>query len=279
MRSLAKSILPLTLLAACTDLTPVANFAKSGAEIAGGTDVFDGYVAAAVNAVRLAVPPSDRPSPTDLQLRQAAEARYAKAAGLAAGDAAGLKVLSLYLTVLGNLASGTLIDVKDTAGSIGGSLGTLGAVPAADAAPAGSLLQFLVSAPLDAWRNREVGNLIRGANPDVTVLCTDLATAARAVAEAWKADGLAAKAYYARIPGPANDIRGSVLMAALANQEAAGFALNQQKATALATALDKVCSGQKILYDNVDRLDLATVSALLAGYQAEIQSTSKLVFN
>ncbi|GGF26110.1 hypothetical protein GCM10011611_35200 [Aliidongia dinghuensis] len=274
MRSLAKSILPLTLLAACTDLTPVANFAKSGAEIAGGTDVFDGYVAAEANAVRLAVPPSDRPSPTDLQLRQAAEVRYAKAAGLAAGDAAGLKVLSLYLTVLGNLASGTLIDVKDAAGSIG----TPGAVPGAGTAPAGSLLQFLVSAPLDAWRNREVGDLIRGANPDVMVLCTDLATAARAVAEAWKADGLAAKAYYARIPGPANDIRGSVLMAALANQEAAGFALNQQKATALATALDKVCSGQKILYDNVDRLDLATVSALLAGYQAEIQSASKLVF-
>ncbi|HEV2676008.1 MAG TPA: hypothetical protein VGV37_15910 [Aliidongia sp.] len=266
----------MVLVAGCTDLASVADFARCGADATGASDVFDGYVAAEANAVRLAYPPTDHPTPDEIRGRQAAVALDRKAPALAAGNQAALDTLSLYLTVLGKLASDGLIDVKDQANSIGASLNALGATSAASVVPAGNLVQFLVSAPLDAWRNRAVGNLIQGANRDVLLLCADLSTDARAVAAAWGSDIQAARSYYARIPGPASDIRGSMLMMALANQEATGFAANQQKAKALGAALDKVCSGQKLLYENVDKLDLAYVTATLNGYSAEIQNAAKV---
>lgn len=277
MRLATIFLLCLTLVSGCTDLTAVSNFAKSGADATNGADVFAGFVAARANQVRLAFPPTDHPTPEQIQLRQAALALQAKAPADAAANQAGLKALSLYLTVLGALSSDTLIDVTAQAGSIGASLGTLGATPSGAAGPAGSLLQFLVSAPLDAWRNRAVGNLIQGADKDVLLLCADLSTAAQAVGAAWGTDIAFARAYYGAVPGRADDIRGSIMMMALANQEATGFEANRQRALALGVALDQVCRGQKALAANVDKLDLSTVSGLLAGYQAEIQSAGKLV--
>ena len=86
-----------------------------------------------------------------------------------------------------------------------------------------------------------------------------------------------ANAYYGAIPGPANDIRGAVLVQALGDQRATTFEANQQKATELGDALDKVCSGQNTLFENRDKLDSATVAAVLKGYGAEIQSAATLI--
>ncbi len=265
------------LLVACTNLTSVSQFAESGANATSATDVFPSYVDAEANAVRLAYPPTDHPTSTDIAGKEQAQKLYEAAPALANADQVGLKALSLYFQVLASLSSDQLIEVKDSATSISNSLHSLGATSAASVAPASSLIQLLISAPLDAWRNRAVGNLIRSANNDVLQLCSDLSTSAKAVAVVWGADVESASAYYGGIPGPSSDIRGAVMMMALANQEATAFRQQQQKAIALGNVLDNVCSGQKELFSNVARLDLETLQAALNGYFAEIESTTKVL--
>jgi hypothetical protein len=273
----ATACLSLILLGACTDLASVSRFAKSGTDATSATDVFTGYVAAEAIAVRLAYPPTNHPTADQINRKKTAQAQYDAAPAFAAVEQAGLRALALYFDVLANLASDKLIDVKDTANSIGTSLKSLGVTTSASAAPVTSLIQLLLSAPLDAWRNRAVGNLITAANDDVKKLCDDLSTSAQAVAVAWGADINLANAYYGGVPGPGADIRGAVLMATIADQKTSTFSQNQQKATALAEALTKLGKGQKELYDNVGKLDLQTLQAILNGYSAEIESAAKLL--
>lgn len=265
------------LLAACTNLSAVSQFAKTGADATSATDVFPGYVDAEASAVRLAYPPTDHPTPDEIARRQRARESHAAAPALAKGDQAGLKALSLYFQVLASLSSDRLIDVKDAAASVAGSLHAVGVVGAPSVGPAGSLMQLLISAPLDAWRNRAVGHLIRSANDDVLQLCSDLSTAAKAVAVAWGADVELADAYYGGIPGPAGDLRGAVLMRMLARQESAEFRGQQKKAAALGEVLNNVCSGQRAMYAHVDKLDLGSLQAILNGYTAEIEGAAKIL--
>jgi hypothetical protein len=265
------------LLAGCTNLTAVSNFASSGATATNSTDVFAGYVDAEKAAVTFAYSPTDNPTPTQIQDRANAQNLVDQAPTIAAIDEAGLKVLSLYLTTLSKLSSNTAINVNDSAKSIGSSLTSLGAVPSTETTATQNLINLLISAPLDAWRNKAVGNLIQNANNNVITLCTDLSTSAKAIAEAWNSDIFLVEAYYAGVPGPTNDIRGSILMMSLASQQAQTFSQNQQKATALADALTSVCKGQDTMAKNANSLNATTVEGILTGYQAEISSAVQII--
>ena len=276
MRS-AVVFIACVLVAGCTNLKSVSDFAASGAGATNAGSVFASYVDAELNAVRLAYPPTDHPTQDERDRRAVAQRLSAKAPDYAKADSDALRALSLYFSVLSSLSSNTLISVSDSATSINSSLKTLNATASSSVPAATSLTELLFSAPLDAWRNAAVGNLITGANKDVMTLCTDLATDARLVAAAWASDIEAANSYYGSISGPPNDIRGAILMMAIANQQTSVFAANQQKALALGTALDNICSGQKTLDANVGKLDSSTVIANLNGYKAEIESAATLI--
>jgi len=265
------------LISGCTNLTAVSNFAASGAAATNATDVFAGYADAEQVAVRFAYPPTNTPSPLQIQNRENARQLAGQAENFAGIDEAGLKALSLYLTTLSKLSSNTAINVSDSATSIGTSLTKLHAIPSADTTATQKLITLLISAPLDAWRNKAVGNLILSANGDVMTLCTDLSLSAKSIAETWNSDIYLVNVYYASVPGPADDIRGSILMMSLASQQTEIFLQNQQKAQALADALDNVCKGQATLVKNVNSLDATTIEGILTGYQAEISAAAQII--
>lgn len=265
------------LISGCTNLAAVSNFAASGAAATNSTDVFAGYVDAEQAAIRFAYPPTNTPSPLQIQNRENARQLAGQAENFAGIDEAGLKALSLYLTTLSKLSSNTAINVTDSATSIGTSLTKLHAIPSADTTATQKLITLLISAPLDAWRNKAVGNLILSANGDVMTLCTDLSLSAKSIAETWNSDIYLVNVYYASVPGPADDIRGSILMMSLASQQTEIFLQNQQKAQALADALDNVCKGQATLVKNVNSLDATTIEGILTGYQAEISAAAQII--
>lgn len=277
MRYVGVAVGCFALLSACANLKSVADFAGSGADATTAGDVFAGYVDADAYAVKYAYPPTNHPTAKQISDKEQAQTDYEKSQDRAAGDQAGLNALTLYLRVLGQLASDKLIDVRDSANSISKSLNSLKLTSADSVGPAGSLINLLISAPLDAWRNREVVNLINNANDSVSRLCEDLRTDAQAVATAWGSDAESVRTYFGGISGPPNDIRGAATASSIGDTRAEVFEANQKKATALANALDKVCKGQKTMHDNVGKLDASAVEAVLAGYQSDIESAGKLI--
>ena len=136
----------------------------------------------------LAYPPGSQPTPQQQAAKEKAQQQFSSAPQEAKIANAGLKALSLYLTVLGSLSSNSLINVSSSATSINNSLESLHVESSADVTAGTKLLQLLVSAPLDAYRNAAVGTLIKRANDSVMTLCGDLATEANAIAVAWGSD-------------------------------------------------------------------------------------------
>jgi len=188
----------------------------------------------------------------------------------------GMQTLSLYLSTVAKLADDKSVDVSSSASSIGSSLKKLGPVHSDASAPANSVINLLLSAPLDVWRRESVSKLIDSANEPVQRLGMALAKFALTTALQYRTLIHESNIYYSSLESDANRQDREMLEEWHA-LHIADYEKAREQAQAAQTALQKIVEGQAALEAQKDKLTGAELRLHLTSYQSEVLGAMKLL--
>jgi hypothetical protein len=261
------AVLALIALGACTNLSAVSDFAKTGSKVTSSSVAIDSYPSAARELARMA--PAQETDTREAQARKAVE--QTKVADL------GLKTLSLYLSTLSQLADDKLVNVQSSASSIGASLKSLGAVKTSVSDPATAVIDLLLKAPLDAWRRAAVGNLIDAANEPVQKLANGLADFAAVTAQAYDRAISQADIYYRNLGAKSRDPVIREMLEEWRAMHTTDYAKERDQAAAAEVVLRKIAQAQADLSAHKNELSGEELKALLSEYKDDITKAAKLI--
>jgi len=253
-------------LGACANLSSVTEFANLSSSVTSSTGALDSYTSAASELARMA-------SPANLAQEQAQAAKaldQIKVADL------GMQTLSLYLSTVAKLADDKSVNVSSLASSIASSLNKLGAVHSAVSAPASSLVDLLISAPLDVWRREAVGKLIDKSNASVLQLGNALASLGTLTADQYSLAILQANIHYGQLEVNANR-QDREMLKEWRHLHVEAYEKAREQATAARTALLRIVKGQAALAAHKDELTGAELKALLSRYESDILGITNLL--
>jgi hypothetical protein len=264
MRPVALLVAGTALLAGCTDLPAVQNFASTASTISLNEPVFSGWPDAYQRMTNLAGSGVVRAYDPKAEQSFVAETSQDTADARLATQAA--RMLGLYLQALAQLAGGATPDVGKQASAIQSSIET-GGIANPEVATATRALSLL----LNSSQNATVGIIVERANGPVQTITTYLAATADAIRLAYKRAMLASDQYWTSIGVRAGNpyIRLLVLQRAMTDDDTY-YSEQMSRAAAAKVAFTKIGADHAALAGNAN--DLAGAYATLAADQPLLQS-------
>jgi hypothetical protein len=264
MRSdLLHAICVTVLLAGCTDLTAVQNFATTASAISSDEPVlsswpssYDRVRSLAGTQAIVAISPDAARSFIDKERETTADAQLAVRAA---------QMLGLYLQTLAQLAGGSVTDVGKPASGIEESIQKLGGA-SKDVTAATDALALL----LRAWQNKAVGDVVKAANAPVQTITSFLANTADAVRLANLEAKTQSSAYWTSVGVRSGNIYTQAILQRIIFDDDAYYQAQIEKAAVARTAFIKIGTDHAVLAMNADMLSSA--SATLKADQPLLQN-------